>query len=118
MKKSRQVALVLITTVSLAACSKKQDETTRDLTVHGWTNSQDTISTVYRPYYHYGMGYLPFFIFHNSFASPYRSGGYYGPEVSRFRSSSHAFSGGHTSSRTSAISSRGGFGGSSRGIGS
>ena len=110
MKKSRQVALVLLTTLTFSACAKKKDETVRDLTVHGWTNSQDTISTIYRPYYHsYYGGFIPFFIFHNSGYSYFRRGGFYGPEVSAFRSTSHAYSSGGAAVRSSAIS-RGGFG--------
>ena len=116
MKKSRKVALVLLTTLAVTACEKKPDETVRDLTVHGWTNSQDTISTVYRPHYYSPMmGFIPFFIWHNSMYSSYgRRGGFYGPEVANFRSSSHAFSNGATMSHTSAIT-RGGFGSSAHG---
>jgi len=110
MKKSKVVTLALVSSLTIISCSdKKEPEDKNGYTVHGWSNSGDTLQTG-RVYSNH-MGFYPYFIHYGAFGM-YNQGNYH--EAMRVvnrgtpsRPSYHSIS---SSASKSSFSSRGGFG--------
>lgn len=110
MKKSKIVTLALVSSLTIVACSgKKENEDQKGYTVHGWSNSSDTVQS--GRVYSGGHGFYPIFMHYGAFGM-YSQGNYHEAmrvvnRGSSFRPSYHAVS--STTGKTS-FSSRGGFG--------
>jgi uncharacterized protein YgiB involved in biofilm formation len=109
MKKSKIVTLALVSSLTIISCSeKKEPEDQRGFTVHGWSNSNDTVQSA-RVYH--GGGFYPFFIHYGAFGM-YSQGNYHEASrvVNRGGSSKPSFHSITSPSSRSSFSSRGGFG--------
>lgn len=111
MKKSKMVTLALVSSLTIIACSeKKEPEDQKGYTVHGWSNSGDTLQSG-RVYQHHGMGFYPLFIHYGAFGM-YNQGNYHEAmrTVNRGTSSRPSYHSISNPSAKSSFSSRGGFG--------
>jgi len=108
MKKSNIVKLVLVSTLALTGCSGKKESPKQDgYTVHGWSNSDDTVSTAR---VHHGT-FLPYYFYYSRFGL-YSEGPYHEAmrSINRGTRSNPQFHSIRSLSNPSSFSAREGFG--------
>lgn len=108
MKKSKMVTLALVSSLTIIACSENEEQTQqRGSTVHGWSNSNDTVvsASVHRG------GISPLLLYYGAFGM-YSRGNYHEANrvVNRGNSRNPSYHSYTSPTGKSSFSHRGGFG--------